>query len=193
MTLYKPALVVAVISAIFPIGAHADYKFISSNPFEAQKRLFDDIRMGRISPNNLGPNAIAAITQESMFAATPAKMNYLGEILKICLVVGFKYPSSRALSLRTYHANGCGDWVITTELSPEVVKGIVLVSVKFAPGRTDFCGPPGIIPPVPAGGESFVLADNFQCRDANNLAAPENSEELSKACAIIGGMCSREN
>lgn len=193
MAVYKPALVVAVLSAIFPIGAHADYKFNSSNPFEVQKRLFDDIRTARISPENLGPNAISAITQESIFSATPAKLNHLGQILKICLVVGFKYPSSRALSLRTYHANGCGDWVITTELSPEVVKGIVLVSVKFAPGRTDFCGPPGVIPPAPAGGESFVLADNLQCRDANNLAAPDGSEELSKACEIISGMCSREN
>jgi hypothetical protein len=189
MKLCKVALLLSLVILMGLRYARADYKFITANPYEAQKRLFEDIRTGEVDTASLGPYAIAAITQESLFSATPAKLNHLGPISRICLFVGFKYPASRALSLRTFHSNGCGDWVLTTELSPEILKSIVLVTVKFEPGRTDFCGPPGIIPPVPAGGESFALPLSLQCRSVDNLATPKESDELAKACKIISGMC----
>jgi hypothetical protein len=55
--------------------AHADYKFITENPFEAQKRLFDDIRAGRLDSAHVAPQVVEATTKESIFAATPAKLN----------------------------------------------------------------------------------------------------------------------
>ena len=55
--------------------AHADYKFITENQFEAQKRLFDDIRAGRLDSAHVAPQVVEATTKESIFAATPAKLN----------------------------------------------------------------------------------------------------------------------
>ena len=81
--------------------------------------------------------------------------------------------------------------MITTTVSPEIVTGVVLVPVKLSPGRTDTCGPPGVIPPVPAGGENFVLPNNVKCRTADEISTPQDTEELKKACEIISGMCKR--
>jgi hypothetical protein len=177
--------------------ARADYKFITENPFEAQERLFDDIRAGRLDTAQVAPQVVEATTKESIFAATPAKLNKLGSISQICLFFAIRYPASRALSFRTVHQNGCGDWVITTATSPETVTGIVLVPVGFAPGRTDTCGPPGVIPPAPAGGEHFVLPNNVKCRTAEEISTPPDTDELKKACEtlgeIVGGMCKRGN
>ncbi len=136
-------------------SARADYKFVTENPYEALKRFNEDVRLAKVAKTSLGPHVIDAITNDSPFSATPAKLNRLGPITQICLVTGFKYPTSRALALRTLHEKGCGDWVITSEILRETLIGIVLIPVEFEKGRTDFCGAPGIIPPVPIGGESF--------------------------------------
>lgn len=174
-------------------SARADYRFITGNPFEAQKRLFEDIRSGHLDVKSVGPNVIQAVRSESIFSATPAKLDKLGPISRICLFFGLKYPTSRALSLRTFHPNGCGDWVITTDVSPETLTGVVLVSVKLLPDKTDACGPPGIIPPVPPGGEGFMLPDSIKCRNADDVSAPPQTDELSKACELISGMCERDH
>jgi hypothetical protein len=183
----------AIVALVWLCDARADYKFISENPFEAQKRLFDDIRMGRVETAHVGPRALQAMTQESMFSATPAKLNQLGSISEICLLFGVKYTASRALAFRTTHQNGCGDWVITTQLSPEVLTSIVLVPVKLLPGRTDTCGPPGVIPPVPTGGDNFVLPNSLQCRKAEQVSAQPATDELKEACKTIEGFCKRAN
>jgi hypothetical protein len=186
---YLTTLVLGLTAFLWSWDARADYKFNTENSFEAQKRLFEDIRTGHVDTKNVGPHAIEAITKESIFSATPAKLNQLGSISQICLFVGIKYPTSRALAFRTFHQNGCGDWVITTEVSPETLTGIVLVPVKLLPGRTDACGPPGVIPPVPAGGDSFTLPGNLKCRRVDDLSPPKQTDELAKACGIISGFC----
>jgi hypothetical protein len=167
----------------------AEYKFVTDNPFVAQKQLFDDILSGHTNLKSLGPRAAEAISKESIFSATPEKLRQLGPIIQICFFTGFKYPTSRTFAFRTFHHNGCGDWAITSDISSETLTGIVMIPVKLLPGRTDACGPPGIIPPAPAAGDSFDLPGSLKCRNVNDLSPPKQTDELLRACELNPGFC----
>jgi hypothetical protein len=168
----------------------ADYKFLSGNPFEVQRRLIADIRAGGVDASMVDPAVVDSTTKDSFFAATPARLAQLGQLSKVCLMFGVKYPASRALVFRTIHENGCGDWVITTKETPEVLSAIILIPTKLLPGKLDTCGPPGVVPPVPAGGDNFLLPNDFRCRTNSEISSPpSNMEELKTACRLFPGMC----
>jgi hypothetical protein len=170
--------------------ARADYRFISGNPYEAQWRLFEDIRSNRVDRSALGTQALDAMTRESPYATTPSKLNELGNISKICLYFGVRNQSEQSVVLRTVHANGCGDWVITSGRTPETVSSMAMVPVKQQTGQPNNCGPPGVLPlpPNSRDNQHFILPPKVSCLGLNEISLPPKSNELDGAYEIFPGM-----
>src|ERR1700759_4607598 len=93
----------------------AGYKFLTQNPYEAQKQLFDDARTGRLDISSVAPPVLETIKNEADGAITPARLNRLGAITEICLNSAVRSKTYSTLSFRTHHTNGCGSWIVRTD------------------------------------------------------------------------------
>lgn len=191
----RTSIMATVAIALLPLAAtaaFADYAFITQNPYATQKRLFDDIRRGSVDKSSVGPRVIQATTVPSPFSSTPEQAEKIGDMLQICLSFGLSFPSSHALVFRTLHRKGCGEWVIEVTKSPEMLTGLVFIPIDFLPNRTDSCGAPGVLPPIPPGGTSFQFPRSLSCRSVDNLDPISDSSELDNACAVIPGFCQND-
>jgi hypothetical protein len=182
-------LIFSFLAFFSSLSAFAEYKFFQDNPYQVQLRLYKDILAGHVDQSNLGPYVKEAIAGHSPNAVTPATLNKLGEISDICLLFGKKSQTTRFLSIRTMHKNGCGDWVISAQTSPELLTSLVLIPLSHSPGRTDACGPPAIVPLPASGEETYILPAGKSCRSIDKVAEPLGVKDYESGCALFKGMC----
>jgi hypothetical protein len=181
------------VAVLWASGSAAGYKFLTQNPYEAQKQLFDDARTGHLDVSSVAPSVVEAAKVEAQGAITPARLNQLGAITQICLNFAVRSKTSSALSFRTHHTNGCGSWLVRTDTSPEIVTNVIMFPLALDPEKPDRCLTGMQVAPMPPmQGESFIFPDKLKCRSADNLSPPAQSDgDLEAACQIVSGMCPR--
>jgi hypothetical protein len=171
---------------------HAQYSYISDDPYVAHRKLVIDIQSSNVDSSNFGPAATRAVTQESIFSATPRRLQQLGSLNKICFTFALKYENGRRFILRTLHENGCADWVIIVSAKPEVVETIVMIPRQMPIGQTDVCGPPAVLPPDPSATDFVILPPRITCADVDAVLQRAPPEDEAKACLQFPALCKRQ-
>jgi hypothetical protein len=168
----------------------AEYRYISNDPYTVQRDLIRDLQSQRLDVRNIDRRTIEGINQRFFGSPTPELLNALGPLAQICLSFAVQYPNGRRFSFRTVHQNGCGDWVVTVTVSPELVQGLAFLPMPKQP-NTNECGPPAVLPLAPAGGESYILPSRVECKDLSTAIRPASPDEERRACAQWPAMCDK--
>jgi hypothetical protein len=179
-------------SLVWAINAndlHAEYNYISADPYAVHRKLVVDIESQQVDRSNLSEKAEQAIRVETPFSATPARLRQIGSLKEVCLTLAFRYQNGRKLIFRTLHQNGCGDWVIAASAVPEVVQYIIFAPRPMAREETKTCGPPVILPP-PNSSESVLLPPRVTCADVDTVIQP--STDAAEVCNRVPDLCRRQ-